>query len=77
MSDDHPLAPFMPNEAATAALAGRVGCSVPHLRNIRDGRKNASIGLAKRLSDDTGLPMDSFIRPHVEAMIPTPCEAAE
>lgn len=79
MSDDHPLAPFMPDEAATAALAGRVGCSVSHLRNIKDGRKNASIGLAKRLSDDTGLPMDSFIRPEIEVVLvdAEPQQAAE
>lgn len=60
---DHPLAAFIPDEMAAAALAERVGCSVPHLRNIRAGRKSASLELAKRLGDATGLPMDSFLKP--------------
>jgi hypothetical protein len=67
VTDEHPLDPFMPTEAAAAELAARVRCSVPHLRNIRDGRKSASLGLAKRLSDHTGLPMDAFLRPSAEA----------
>lgn len=56
-----PLAPFMTDETATKALAEGAGCSVAHLRNIRDGRKSASLKLAKRLSDATGLPMESFL----------------
>lgn len=63
----HPLDPFMPNEVAVAALAARARCSVSHLRNIRDGRKSASLGLAKRLSDVTGLRMDAFLQPAREA----------
>ena len=67
MSDDHPLAPFMPTEASVAALAQRVGCSVPHLRNIKAGRKSASLELAKRLKDATGLSMEAFLRTQREA----------
>lgn len=59
----HPLAAYMPDGKATVALGERVGCSVQHLRNIRDGRKEPSLPLAKRLSDATGLRMDAFIRP--------------
>ena len=53
----HPLTPFV-----TSDLAERVGCSVHHLRNIRDGRKSPSIGLAKRLADATGIRMELFAR---------------
>lgn len=63
MDDGHPLDPFMPDEAAATSLAAKARCSVSHLRNIRDGRKSASLELAKRLSDVTGLRMDAFLRP--------------
>lgn len=63
MSDEHPLVPLMPDETAANALAKRAGCSVAHLRNIRDGRKSASLKLAKRLSELTGLRMDAFLQP--------------
>jgi hypothetical protein len=65
MQDEHPLAPHMPDEAAAKQLAEAVDCSVPHLRNIRDGRKSASLALAKRLSVQTGIPMDAFLKPAV------------
>jgi hypothetical protein len=60
---EHPLQPLIPNEEAAAALASTARCSVSHLRNIAAGRKNASLPLAKRLSDATGLAMDSFMQP--------------
>ena len=67
MSDDHPLAPFIDDETTARALAEAVGCSVPHLRNIRDGRKGTSMRLAKRLSDATKLPMETFLQPEAAA----------
>lgn len=60
--DAHPLEPFVKTHAAATKLAGEAQCSVPHLLNIRAGRKNASLPLAKRLSDATGLRMEAFLR---------------
>ena len=47
------------------SMATAVDCSESHLRNIFAGRKEASLPLAKRLSDLTGgiVPMDAFLRP--------------
>ena len=46
-------------------IAEGCGCSDSHLRNIFAGRKEASLPLAKRLSDFTSgnVPMDAFLRP--------------
>lgn len=55
-------------------VATSVQCSEWHLRNIFAGRKEASLGLAKRLSELSGneVPMDAFLRP---ATAPEPFEA--
>ena len=63
MDDAHPLSPITADTASIDALAAKAGCSANHLRNIRAGRKSASLALAKRLSDVTGLRMDAFLRP--------------
>jgi plasmid maintenance system antidote protein VapI len=57
------------NEMSVVQLAEVVGISVAHLRNIFAGRKEASLPLAKRLSDVSGgvIPMDAFLRPVAEA----------
>jgi transcriptional regulator with XRE-family HTH domain len=60
---EHPLSKFIPNGIAALALARRVGTTVSHLRNIRDKRRSPSLGLAKKLSDATGIKMESFLRP--------------
>lgn len=60
--DAHPLEPFVKTTAEATKLAGKADCSVTHLLNIRAGRKNASLPLAKRLSDATGLRMEAFLR---------------
>lgn len=46
-------------------MATSVECSEWHLRNIFAGRKEASLGLAKRLTELSGneVPMDAFLRP--------------
>jgi len=46
-------------------LAVAAECSPAHLRNLFAGRKEASLGLAKRLSELSGgeVPMDAFLRP--------------
>jgi len=52
------------HEMALSAVARAVECSESHLRNIFAGRKEASLGLAKKLSDLSGgsVPMDAFLR---------------
>jgi hypothetical protein len=46
-------------------LAEASGSSEWHLRNIFAGRRQASLGLAKRLSDISGgtVPMEAFLKP--------------
>jgi plasmid maintenance system antidote protein VapI len=45
-------------------LAEAAGCTPSHIRNLLAGRKEASLSLAKRLSDISGgiVPMDAFLR---------------
>ena len=66
MSDKHPMLRWAESNAMPiGALAEAAGCSGAHLRNIFAGRKEASLGLAKRLSEisDGSVPMDAFLRP--------------
>lgn len=53
------------NGMTVKQLADAAECSDAHLRNIFAGRKEASLGLAKRLSEVSGglIPMDAFLRP--------------
>jgi len=53
------------NDMSVKDLADAAECSGAHLRNIFAGRKEASLGLAKRLSEISGgvVPMDAFLRP--------------
>lgn len=63
---DHPMMRWAAGNGMTVAeIAAVAACSEWHLRNICAGRKEASLGLAKRLSDLTGgtVPMDAFLRP--------------
>ena len=55
-------------ELTVEDLAEGVDCSAAHLRNIFAGRKEASLGLAHRLSKFSGgkVPMEAFLKP-VEA----------
>jgi hypothetical protein len=50
---------------SVGAVAAAADCSEWHLRNICAGRKEASLGLAKRLSEVSGglVPMDAFLKP--------------
>jgi len=50
---------------SVAQLAEAADCSDAHLRNIFAGRREASLGLAKRLSEVSGgvIPMDAFLKP--------------
>lgn len=53
------------NGRSVGELAVAVDSSEWHLRNIFAGRRTASLGLAKRLSDASGgkVPMDAFLKP--------------
>lgn len=44
-------------------LAEAAGCTPPAIRNLMAGRRNASLSLAKRLSELSGgvVPMDAFL----------------
>ena len=67
---EHPLARWAEANGMTVRqVAGAAECSDAHLRNIFAGRKEASLGLAKRLSDVSGgeVPMEAFLRREVEA----------
>lgn len=46
-------------------LADAANCSDAHLRNIFAGRREASLGLAVRLSEISGgvVPIDAFLKP--------------
>lgn len=66
MSNAHLILAWAAQKGMTVAdIASAAGCSPSHLRNICALRKEASLGLAKRLSDLTGgeVPMDAFLRP--------------
>jgi hypothetical protein len=66
MSDKHPMLDWAERNGTTILdLATAAGCSGSHLRNIFAGRKEASLSLAKRLSEASRneIPMDAFLRP--------------
>lgn len=52
------------NGMSVEQLAEAADCSAAHLRNIFAGRKEASLGLAQRLSAISGrtVPMDAFLK---------------
>lgn len=58
----HPLQKWCDTGWAIEDLANAVGCSGSHVRNIIARRKQPSLGLAKRLSDQTGLAMEVFLK---------------
>lgn len=63
---EHPMLRWAKaNEMSVSQVAEAADCSDAHLRNICAGRKEASLGLAKRLSEVSGgaVPMDAFLRP--------------
>jgi hypothetical protein len=64
MSDTHPFLRWA-NDAGLSVkqLSVAADCSGAHLRNIFAGRREASLRLAKRLSELSGgaVPMDAFL----------------
>jgi plasmid maintenance system antidote protein VapI len=66
MSVPHPMLRWAESAGMSVqAIADAADCSEWHLRNICAGRKEASLGLAKRLSEVSGgnVPMDAFLKP--------------
>ena len=46
-----------------AEFAARMGISPQHLSDIKNGARGASLQVAKRLSDECGVPIESFLLP--------------
>ena len=46
-------------------IADLAGCSPSYIRNLLAGRREASLSMAKRLSDISGgiVPLDAFLKP--------------
>lgn len=68
MAATHPLATWAVTASkprTIAFIAGSAGCSESHLRNIIAGRKEPSLGLAKKLSTltDGVVPIEAFLLP--------------
>ena len=49
-------------------VAAAAGCTPSHVRNLLAGRRDASLSLAKKLSDFSGgvVPIESFLMKHPE-----------
>jgi len=66
----HPLLAWADRKGMTVGeVAEAANCSEWHLRNICAGRKDASLRLAKRLSEVSNgrVPMDAFLKSSVLA----------
>ena len=44
-----------------AEFAARMGISPQHLSDVKNGARGVSLPLAKRLSDECGIPIESFL----------------
>jgi transcriptional regulator with XRE-family HTH domain len=51
----------LPNGMTQADFAARMGISPQHLSDIKNGARGASLQLAKRLADECGVPIESFL----------------
>lgn len=66
MADSHPMLRWAEENGKTVGdLAEAAGCSASHMRNIFAGRREASLRMARRLSEFSGgaVPMDAFVLP--------------
>lgn len=55
------IAAYIKAGTTQAKLAREVGCSEPHLSLILKGKRGLSLTLAKRLSQVTGVPIESLV----------------
>ena len=53
----------LPDGITQADFAARMGMSPQHLSDIKNGARGVSLQLAKRLSDECGVPIESFLIP--------------
>jgi len=51
----------LPDGVTQADFAARMGISPQHLSDIKNGARGASLHLAKRLSDECRVPIESFL----------------
>lgn len=51
------------NSVSDTALAARVGVSRPFITRIRTGVRQPSVSVAAKLVEETGLPVDCFVKP--------------
>lgn len=63
MSEPTPLAQWLKISGVTGAdLAKRVGVSRPFISRISKGKRQPSLAIAAKLSAETGLPLDKFLK---------------
>lgn len=63
MSESHELRRWRKAESVTlTTLAGRVGVRASHLSEIENWKNEPSLALAAKLSRETGIPLDKFVR---------------
>lgn len=63
MPDDHELRRWRKAEKITlTALAGRVGVRASHLSEIENWKNEPSLALAAKLSRETSIPLDKFVK---------------
>jgi DNA-binding XRE family transcriptional regulator len=63
MPEDHDLRRWRKAEAITLSdLAGRVGVRASHLSEIENWNNKPSLALAVKLSRETGIPIDKFVK---------------
>lgn len=61
MSEPATLQEFLKRKGAQAELARAVGCSQAHLCLVSNGERGLSINLAKKISDATGVPIQTLL----------------
>ena len=65
MARVHPLEHFRGEQEpplSRAALAKLVGVSRSYMTRLENGERNPSLTLAAKLSETTGIPIDSFVK---------------
>lgn len=68
MPDDHELRRWRKAGNITlTALASRVGVRASHLSEIENWKNEPSLALAAKLSGETGIPLDKFVKQRVAA----------
>ena len=63
MLDVHPLRTWRKaNKTRLADLAGAIDVSPSHISQIETGKKQPSLALAAKLSQETEIPLDKFVK---------------